>query len=187
MLLPKRVWKDIRGYEGLYQVSNLGEIKSLNYARTKRSKVMSPGTDRNGYKFIYLWKNKSKERFSVHRLVANAFIPNPNNLPEVNHKNEIKCDNRLTNLEWCTREYNNNYGTARKRAAQTIKGKMANGKNPAAKKVICINTGEIFECIREAGNKYNIEASHITDCCKRRRKSCGKHPLTKERLKWKYY
>ena len=56
MLLPKRVWKDIRGYEGLYQVSNLGEIKSLNYARTKRSKVMSPGTDRNGYKFIYLWK-----------------------------------------------------------------------------------------------------------------------------------
>ena len=176
------MWKDIPTWEDTYELNENGEVRNKITGNYIKGDINNAG-----YYRVCLYKKPRKERYFRHRLVAELFILNPNNLPEVNHKNEIKRDNRLTNLEWCTREYNNNYGTARKRAAQTIKGKMANGKNPAAKKVICINTGEIFECIREAGNKYNIEASHITDCCKGRRKSCGKHPLTKERLKWKYY
>lgn len=108
--LPGEVWKDIDGYEGVYQVSNMGRIKSLtrkvwNY--TKPGRILKPCMKENGYLHVSLHNGDKHEKHAhVHRLVAQAFIPNPENLPEVNHKNFNKEDNRVENLEWCTSRYN---------------------------------------------------------------------------------
>ena len=114
-------WKDIDGYEGYYQVSNFGRVKSLDrYVKdTKRNcfnfvkgRIMSPSSaDKKHYMEVNLSKNNKVTHYLVHRLVAQAFIPNPNNLPQVNHKDENRENNRADNLEWCTAEYNTNYGT----------------------------------------------------------------------------
>ena len=118
MLLPKQIWKDIPGYEGLYQVSNTGRVRSLNYNGTRKTKVLKQGKARDGYKKVGLYKNSKQEYYLIHRLVALTFIPNPLNLPQVNHINEIKDDNRVSNLEWCTAKYNSNYGTRLERRSQ---------------------------------------------------------------------
>mgnify|MGYP002679946246 CR=1 FL=1 len=116
------VWKDIKGYEGLYQVSNLGRVRSLNYGRSGETKLLKQGTT-NGYKRVFLYKNGKGKNYFVHRLVAMAFIPNPNNLPIINHKDEDSSNNNVNNLEWCTQEYNLNYGTRNERASKSKKGK----------------------------------------------------------------
>ena len=107
------IWRDIEGYEGLYQVSNLGRVRSLNYKRTGKVQNMKLGTYPNGYKMVDLKKNKNRKAHLVHRLVAKAFIPNPNpdQLCEVNHKDEDKTNNCVENLEWCDVKYNSNFGT----------------------------------------------------------------------------
>lgn len=104
-------WKDIKGYEGLYQVSSLGRVKSLNYNKTGKEHLLNPGKVGGGYLMFVLSKGGKRSNLLLHRLVAEAFIPNPDNLPCVNHKNEDKSDNRVENLEWCTHKYNNNYGS----------------------------------------------------------------------------
>lgn len=116
------IWKDISGYEGLYQVSNLGRVRSLNYNHTGEIKLLKQGTYKKGHKCVSLFKNKKGKTYSVHRLVAIAFIPNPNNLPIINHKDEDPSNNNVNNLEWCTVAYNNTYGTARKRAGEKMRG-----------------------------------------------------------------
>lgn len=125
----KEIWKDIKGYEGLYQVSNLGRVKSLkrnckgghgsNRIVNKRILAQcNTGRDRD-YKGVRLCKNKILKSFQIHRLVAEAFIPNSNNYPCVNHKKEFeKWNNKVSNLEWCTYKYNINYGTHNERAAK---------------------------------------------------------------------
>ena len=119
MLLPKRIWKDIPGYEGLYQVSNTGQVRSLNYRQTGKTKILKQHTDKNGYKKVGLSKNGKVKTYAVHRLVAKAFISNPNNLPYVNHKDENPSNNAVWNLEWCDCSYNTSYGTSRERAWET--------------------------------------------------------------------
>lgn len=168
----KEIWKDIKGYEGLYKVSNLGKVYSIAY-----KKCLSPRSDR-GYLCILLHKSGNKKYFLIHRLVAEAFIPNPNNYPQVNHKDEDKQNNHVSNLEWCTRKYNMNYGTRNKRARNSLKWKFT--------KVICITTGEEFDCISAASTKYNVMRANIRACCKNKIKSAGKHPVTGEKLVWKY-
>ena len=121
-------WKDIPGYEGLYQVSNTGKIKGLPRVTVQnqilQERILIPGVINNGYLQITLHKNGEHKNFLVHRLVANAFIPNPKNLPEVNHKDEDKTNCNSDNLEWCTRKYNINYGTHNQRSAESRRKKV---------------------------------------------------------------
>lgn len=119
-------WKDIAGYEGLYQVSNYGRIKRLErlvyYGNRSpflvKEKILELTNHKRGYKTIMLHKNKKSKLWLVHRLVALTFMPNPNNYPQVNHKDENKLNNKVENLEWCTNEYNSYYGTRIKRSAE---------------------------------------------------------------------
>lgn len=115
-------WKDIPDYEGKYQVSNMGRVKSLNYARRKQVKVLRPGIEKTrGYLSVTLLKDGKQKTKPVHRLVAIAFIPNPNDLPQVNHKDENKLNNCVDNLEWCNAKYNCNYGHRNMKISQKLK------------------------------------------------------------------
>lgn len=113
------IWKDIVGYEGKYQVSSLGRIKNF-----KKNTFLKPINHSGGYLNVDLYKNGTSLKKFIHRLVAEAFIPNPNNLPEVNHKDEYKKNNNVNNLEWCSPKYNSNYGTRITRKAQSTKKKV---------------------------------------------------------------
>ena len=113
----EEVWKSVPGYEGIYEVSNQGRVKSLvretNNQYGKEEIILSPGWvhhKENGYLFVRLCKDGVKKRFLLHRLVAEVFIPNPDNLPQVNHKDENPNNNCIENLEWCDVAYNINYG-----------------------------------------------------------------------------
>lgn len=102
------VWKDICDYEGLYQVSNLGSVRSVKRQGT-RGGFLKQRTDKDGYKCVVLFKGNAMKNYFVHRLVAKAFIENKNDFPCVNHKDENKSNNAVGNLEWCTVLYNNTY------------------------------------------------------------------------------
>lgn len=102
------IWKNIVGYKGLYQVSNMGRV------RDTAGNILTQHHHPKGYLQIHLSKNKKHTNYLVHRLVAKHFIKNPDNLPQVNHINEIKTDNRAVNLEWCTVKYNCNYGEGKR-------------------------------------------------------------------------
>ena len=168
----KEVWKDIKDYEGLYQVSNLGNVRSLDkilkaYIKNQKNiirkgKKLKPRYDKKGYQMVVLYKNGIGKNFKVHRLVAEAFIPNPNNLPQINHKDETKRNNIFTNLEWCDCKYNNNYG---------------NHKTFGNKKVIMLdknnNKINIFDSVNEASKKTNIIATSIGKCCNKKQKTAG--------------
>ncbi len=125
--LPNEIWKDIEGFEG-YQISNLGRVKSLNYRHTKRERILQQKLSRNGYCQIVLCKNGKKYTFVVHRLVATAYISNPNGKPQVNHLDECKINNCAENLEWCTCKENINHGTRNERVAKTLKERKHNGR-----------------------------------------------------------
>lgn len=147
------IWKQIEGYEGLYQVSNLGRVKSLNYNKTGKEKILKPGKTTKGYLFVVLYLNKKCKNFLVHRLVAEAFLDNPNNLDQVNHIDENKQNNCLTNLEWCDNQYNQRYSSA--------------------KKVGCFNNGKlikIYEATRDV-DKDGFHHQNVCACCKGKYKS----------------
>lgn len=116
-------WKPIKDYEGLYEISSNGRVKSLNYNKTGREQILKPIKNRFGYLQIILNQNGKKKHFSVHRLVAQAFISNIENKPCINHKDEDKTNNKVENLEWCTVSYNNNYGTRNKQVSKALKGR----------------------------------------------------------------
>lgn len=107
-------WKNVIGYEGLYEVSNKGNVRNV-----RRNKLLKLSKNRYGYIQVYLYKNGIRTVFTVHRLVAQAFLPNPDNLPEVNHRDEDKTNNRVENLEFCDHKYNVNYGHRTKNIVNT--------------------------------------------------------------------
>lgn len=108
------IWNKIEDWPD-YQISNFGRIKSLKF---NKERILKHSIDKRGYKRVVLRHNGEQKTFQVHKLVAIAFIPNPNNLTEINHKNENPSDNNVNNLEWCDRYYNNNYGTHNERVAK---------------------------------------------------------------------
>lgn len=125
------IWKDIKGYEGLYQVSNQGRVKSLARYKKNRSKmqlveetIRIPNVEKNGYARIDLSKEGKRKVYCVHRLVAEAFVPNPQNKPQVNHIDENKSNNNANNLEWVTGKENCNYGTHNKKLSKSKSRKV---------------------------------------------------------------
>lgn len=130
----QEIWKDIKNYEGLYQVSNLGNVRSLNRIRKNgkkenqfylhKGKTLKPAVQSVGYKFVVLCKNGKSKGYRVHRLVAETFIENPNNYNCINHKDENRLNNCVDNLEWCTIAYNNTYGTKQERHSKAMKKKV---------------------------------------------------------------
>lgn len=154
------IFRDIEGYEGSYQVSNLGNIKSLNYKNKNIEHLLSQGINQFGYKFVVLYKDNKQKNFRVHRLVASAFIPNPNNYKIVNHKDGDKQNNSYDNLEWCTYSENliHAYHTGLMKPHF-----INNGKNK--KKVKCIETGVIYESVIEASKNTGFHFNNISQCC----------------------
>lgn len=140
-------WKDILGYEGLYQISNLGNVRSLKWGKKRILKTIK---NNKGYLQIGLSKEGRKVHQLIHRLVAAAFIPNPDNLPQVNHKDECKSNNRVDNLEYCDCTHNINYGTRNERVGKT--------KN---KPIFCIELNKAFESTVEAARWVGKSNAHI--------------------------
>ena len=165
-------WRDIKGFEGKYMVSNLGRVKSLNYNHTGKEGILKGVDYGYGYLYVSLTKDGKVKQYSINRLVAQAFLENPDNLPEVNHKDEDKTNNRVENLEWCSRSYNINYGTRNKEAGKKIGKKLS-------KAVFSVNkeSGLImwWQSAHEAEKYTGIAQSSICACCKGRYKSAGGH------------
>lgn len=147
-------WRSIEGYPN-YQVSNMGRVKSLNYSRTGEEGILKNCKNNRGYLQVFLCKNSKQKCYLVHRLVAQAFLDNPNNFPEINHKDEDKINNQLTNLEWCDNKYNMNYGTRTERTQKPILQFTKNGEF-----IRKWESGTQIE--RELG----FHQSHISSCCK---------------------
>ena len=127
--LPNEIWLSIEGYEGLYEVSNMGRVKSLrDRYGNPREKILSQVDNGNDYLIVNLWKNGKMKHYLVHRLVATSFIQNPNGYRCVNHKDENKTNNCVDNLEWCTQKYNCNYGKAQARRVASTDYKAISAK-----------------------------------------------------------
>lgn len=152
------VWKDIEGYEGLYQVSNLGRVKRIVGEGCRCERIISRCTNqRLGRVYVMLSKGGKRKNVTIHRLVANAFIPNPNNLPEVNHIDEDPSNNVVDNLEWCTRTYNSNYGTVRDRARKSNR-----------QCVECVVDGVVYASLGEASRYIGCDKTRLWKYLKRK-------------------
>lgn len=175
----RELWKDIKGYEGVYQVSTLGNIRRVNRWAGNQCKSVyvsdiknaSTYIDSFGYVKVCLSYKGVSKHYRVHRLVANAFIPNPDNLPQINHKDENKLNNCVNNLEWCTAKYNSNYGT------RTLRISNRNLEFGAKHSVQQYSKDGMFirewKSITEASNKLGLHVSKISACCHGSRKSTG--------------
>ena len=174
-------WKDIKGYEGFYQVSDLGRVKSLErdvfnsrgIVYHLKEKILVQGSSKDGYSLVCLSKNGKMKTMKVHRLVAMAFLPNPENKPQVNHKDEVKNNNVVDNLEWCDISYNANYGTKIERQKQTFKDNCKSGKIKRVKKVFCVELNKTFDCAKRAEEELGIWGTLITKVCKGKAKTTG--------------
>lgn len=162
------IWKQIIGYEEFYEISNLGNVRSvertikqtnnnITYDRILRKQIIKQQYC-NGYSTVSLCKDGKPKRFGVHRLVAEAFIENPNNLPQVNHKDENRSNNCVDNLEWCDCQYNNSYG----HRTEAIKKRV--GKYTKENILICV-----YDSITDA-EKDGYIGSNISNCCNGNRK-----------------
>ena len=171
-------WKSVVGYEGIYEVSDNGDVRVLDREYVddigrhtiKRGHLLNPRKTLLGYKRVTLCKDKHPKSYAVHRLVAQAFIPNPNNYPCVNHKDEDKLNNKVSNLEWCTSEYNANYGTRNERMKETLRSRERNCKAIIAIRVDDGGT-EYYRSAREAERVLGYPHTGISNMLKGRAKT----------------
>lgn len=230
----EEIWRDVvildgksetDTYKGKYQVSNLGNVKSLNYNNTNEEKLLIPNLDKKGYLRVWLCRDNNRKEYKIHRLVGFAFLGDSFfEDAQIDHINTIRTDNKVDNLRWVTNAENCNNELTRKHNSKANSGenhhfygkhhsdeskqkiskankgrkhsdetkrklsKAKSGENhPQARAVICITTGEVFVTIEEGAKFYGMKSSsNITSCCKGKRNYCGKHPITKEPLKWAY-
>ena len=176
------IWKDIAGYEGLYQVSNLGRIRSLTRkvsvvgkknGRVFKGKIKKDVREKkNGYLVVSLFRKGNSKRFFIHRLVATAFIPNSNDLPQVNHKDEDKTNNKVSNLEWCDAKYNTNYGSC-------IEKRIAPQCKRVSQYTISGAYVQSFASMADVERTFGFNHSAICACCKDFTKTAYGY-------KWKY-
>ena len=178
------VWKDVVGYEGLYQVSDRGNVFSVERIGVNGRKIggrmLKPSYTRGGYLRLTLYKNGIMKSKYIHRLVLEAFVENPNNLPEVNHLDEVKDNNELSNLEWCDSSYNSNYGTRIERVSKKVRA-------------VNVETGEVlvFSSTVEAGSK-GYSRGRVSDACRGAYRSAttgkliGGNGRTYKGFKWYY-
>ena len=152
-------WKYVKNYEGLYEVSSTGKVRNI---RNDKNNLIKTRIDRAGYLRLGLSKDNIKSTHLVHRLVAEAFIPNPDNLPQVNHKDENKQNNCVDNLEWCDAKYNTNYGTRIEKYCKPVIQYSMTG-----------NKIKTWKSATEASKSLNINQSNITNCCRGLSKSSG--------------
>ncbi len=167
--MREEIWKDIKGYEGYYKISDLGRVKRLERKRYDRNQILKERIvktiyPKNGwYPYLSLCKKGIYKNYTIHRLIAEAFLPNPDNLPCINHKDGNKQNNSISNLEWCDYSHNN-------REAHRL------GLNRGTSKEVYQfdlneNLIKVWSSGRKAEQYYNI--GHIADCCNKKRKTSG--------------
>lgn len=181
----EEIWKQVKGYEGIYEVSNLGRVKSLartvkaiygratHYSEQKvKERILKPSFSTYGYAYVALARNGKSKTTLVHRIVAEAFIPNPDNLPCVNHKDENPSNDCVDNLEWCTYTYNNTYKNIHLRKKHTNRRIIQYDLD--------MNELKRWDSITEAAEFYGIQTTNISACCVGKRNHCAG-------FKWRYY
>lgn len=197
-------WRDVVGYEKMYQVSNYGRVKSLSRVGDNghyiKESYLHIRKDKDGYCIVTFFKHGIRKDWKVHRLVAIAFIPNPDNFSYVNHKDEIKSNNYVENLEWCTAAYNTNYGSRNKKVSEKLRGRehpenrgannyfygksFARGKHPQAKRVFQFTVDGVLvgehDCTISAAESVGVSQSAISMCCRGKRRQIKGY-------KWSYY
>ena len=177
------LWKDVVGYEGLYQVSNMGRVRSVDhetetvrngvtFMMPKKGRVLAPVTRRHGYLGVMLYGRGGHARrgfrtFSVHRLVAEAFVENPHGYAEVNHLDECKTNNRADNLEWCDRTHNVRYGTGIERGHKKI-GEAH--RRPVIQMDMQGNAIREWESLTDVERKTGMSKSNICNCCGKKKR-----------------
>lgn len=182
------MWKDIPGYEGIYQASPEGEIKSVDRyvshgnapRQFKRGRILKQGINNNGYPCVMLTDiNGHERRIQVHRLIAITFIPNPENKSQVNHIDENKLNNNVDNLNWMSAKENCNWGTRNKRVGENTRKKLT-GTEPPGRAVKNLDTGEVFDSIAKAARSIGAtnKSGNIVRAIKNGYKCAG--------YRWKY-
>lgn len=178
------IWKDIKNYEGLYQISNLGRVKSFarKGTRTKENRILKNSKNPKGYPQVRLMKNSIGKIVSIHRLVAEAFIPNPYNLPQVDHIDDNKENNCISNLQWITNK--DNMAKAWKTGARSIEKTYKHGKDNHNARIVNQydlngNFIKTWYCIKDIQDKLHFDNRNISACCRHKRPTAYKY-------KWKY-
>lgn len=187
------IWKDIKGYEGLYSVSNLGRVKSIERMRENHSKmqkveekIKSTRKDTQGYLLLDLYKNNKQKTIRVHRLVAVMFLENIGNKETVNHIDGDKSNNKIENLEWATfKEQNIHFYSKNLKSDKNIEKAVNAMNNATSKQVECLTTNKIYVSASSAGREIGISGSYIMRCCRGECKSAGKD-IKGNPLKWRY-
>lgn len=176
-------WKPVVGYEGLYEVSDLGRVKSLNWQNRGFERCLYLKPHNKGYLQVELYKNNTAKMFMVHRLVALAFLPNPHNFPQVNHKDENRKNNAVCNLEWCDQSYNVRYSMERRETPQVVNNYSPKYQKRIDKKIVQLSLdGEpvkTWSNSREIFKETGMSDWSISECCRgNRNKAYG--------FKWQY-